>query len=186
MTDKELIAEVTHTLRSSLAVIAGYSEIGLTRDDPGLRAEARTAVTGAIADLTDGLDEVLLALELAWEPRTVETAEIDLRAAAAQASARAGARREVAVEPGEEVWALADGEVVVRALQALLRAAGPGASTLTLADDDTRAIATIRAEGDVPPDEVVLSLRNARRLAELLQGSVTVDGAVLELELPKP
>jgi hypothetical protein len=80
-----------------------------------------------------------------------------------------------------EVWALGDLETVWRTLQALLRAAGPDAVVHLGAGVKTVTVA-IEAAAPVPLEE--LTLRNARRLADLLLGSVRVEGARLELELP--
>jgi signal transduction histidine kinase/CheY-like chemotaxis protein len=145
LTNDELVARVTHRLRASLAVIAGYSEIGFTRDDPALREEAKDAVAGAVVDLTDGVDDVMLALELAWDPPAVESAAIDLREAAEEAVRRRGGNRGVTVAAGDAVQAFGDHEAVVRALQALLRAAGDGPLVVTIGAGANQATASIEA-----------------------------------------
>jgi len=185
LTNEELVSRVTHRLRASLAVIAGYSEIAFTRDDPALRAEAKHAVSAAVAQLTDGLDDVMLALELAWEPPSSAPAEIDLREAA-EAAVRRGTNRAATVAPGEPVWALADHESVVRALQALLRAVGAGPAVVTIDSLEGRALAAVEAPEAVATDDEALSLRNALRLAEFQRGAVRVEATRLELELPSP
>ena len=182
MTDEELVARVTHRLRTSLAIIAGFSELGLTRDDATLRAEAREAVSGAVADLTRGIDEVMLSLELAWLPTPAAAGTVDLREAAEQAAVRTGG---ATVEPGEPVRAVGDHETVVRVLQSLLRAAGVHDAVVRISARAGRATAAVDVPEPPEPDDAELSLRNARRLAELQRGSVTVAGARLELELPE-
>lgn len=184
MTEDELLAQVTHRLRAALAVIAGYAEIGFTRDDPELRAEAKKAVAGAVANLLDGVDEVMLALELAWGTGDAEPGDLDLREAAGEAVRRSGVRHAASIEPGPAVWAVGDHERAVRALQALLRATGTGPAVVSIGSDGSRATAAIEGAVPVSTDDEELALRNARRLAELQQGSVAVDGARLELELP--
>lgn len=179
------MSQVTHRLRASLAVIAGYSEIAFTRDDPALRAEAKHAVSAAVAQLTDGVDEIMLALELAWEAPPGAPAEIDLREAAEEAIRR-GTNRAATVAPGESAWALGDHESVVRALQALLRAAGAGPAVVTIGRLEGRALAAVEAPEAVASDDEALALRNALRLAELQRGTVRVEGTRLELELPSP
>ena len=183
MTDDELLAQVAHRLRAALGVIAGYGEIGFTRDEPELRAEAREAVSGAVAELLDGVDEATLALELAWGAVELELHDLDLREVAGEAVIRSGGRRVVRVEPGPSVWAVGDHESAVRALQALLRATGTGPAVVSIESDGGRARAAIEAASPISSEEE-LALRNARRLAELQQGSVAVDGARLALELP--
>jgi len=179
------VARVTHRLRASLAVIAGYSEIAFTRDDPALRAEAKHAVSAAVAQLTDGLDDVMLALELAWEPPSGAPAEIDLREAA-EAAVRRGTNRAATVAPGESALALADYESVVRALQALVRVAGAGPAVVTIGALGGRSIAAVEAPEPVSTGDEALSLRNALALAALQRGTVRVAGTRLELELPSP
>jgi signal transduction histidine kinase len=183
LTDDELVESVTHDLRALLAVIAGYCELVLTRDDPALRAEATAAVDTAVAELADDLDEVMLALELAWESwARTETVSLDLRRAAEEVVERRPARWRASMAPGDvEVWALGDSETVWRTLQALLRAAGPDA-VVHLGTGVKTVTVAIEAAAPVRLEE--LRLRNARRLADLLLGSVRVEGARLELELP--
>jgi hypothetical protein len=185
VTDDELVAQVAHRIRAALAVIAGYGEIGFTRDDPALRAEAKEAVAGAVATLVDGVEEVMLALELAWGAGDVELHDLDLREAAAEAVSRSGGERGARLRPGPAVWAVGDHEHAVRALQALLRAAGGGPEVMVSVDaNGTRATASVEGALHVATEDRELALRNARRLAELQQGSVAVEGARLELELP--
>ena len=184
MTDEQLLLDrMMHRLRTSLAVISGYSELGMTRDDAELKAEARVAVATAVADLSNGIDEVMLALELSWHPGAGTLGSVDVRQAVADAVART-ARVEATVEPGAEVTALADHETVVRALQALLRAAGPGPCRVTLGVVGSRARVAIESSRPIAVDDERLALKNAHRLAELLDGAVSVDDARLELELP--
>ena len=184
MTHDELVARAAHDLRASLAVVAGYSELAFTRDDPALRAEAGEAVSAAVADLTDGVDDVLLALELGpgrggGRPRRGRPAR-GRRGGGPAARGEPGRDRRA----GEAVRALADEESAVRALQALLRAAGDGPTVVTIGAGPHGATASIEAAGAVPVDGGALALGNARRLAELQRGTVVVAGARLELELP--
>jgi signal transduction histidine kinase len=181
--DEQLLGQVTHRLRTQLAVIAGYAELGITRDDEAIKAEAREAVAAAVGDLTNGIDEVVLALELSWHPSAGSLAPVDLREAAGEAMTRTP-RREAILEPGDGAVALADHETVVRTLQALLRAAGAGEARVSVGVLGSRVRATIVAGQPVVLADEELSLRNARRLAELSDGTVTVSGGRLELELP--
>jgi light-regulated signal transduction histidine kinase (bacteriophytochrome) len=181
--DGQLLGHVIHRLRTSLAVIAGYSELGMTRDDAAIKAEAREAIATAVGQLTNGIDEVMLALELSWQPSAGELAPVDLREAVREALTRTALRQAI-VELGDGAVALADRETVVRTLQALLRAAGTGEARVSVRVLGGRARATIVAAQPVALDDEELALRNARRLAELSDGTVTVSGARLELELP--
>ncbi len=185
MTDDELVGSVTHDLRALLAMIAGYCELALTRDDPALRIHAAAAVGTAVAELADDIDEVMLALELAWESwARTETVTVDLRRAAEEVVWLRPVQWRASVAPGgEEVWALGDLEAIRRTLQALLRAAGPDAVVHLGAGVKTVTVA-IEAAAPVRLEDEELRLRNARRLADLLLGSVRVEGARLELELP--
>ena len=81
--------------------------------------------------------------------------------------------------------AVGDHETVVRVLQSLLRAAGVHDAVVRISARAGRATAAVDAPEPPEPDDAELSLRNARRLAELQRGSVTVAGARLELELPE-
>ena len=72
----------------------------------------------------------------------------------------------------------------MRALQALLRAAGRRGAVMTVAANGAFATAAVEGARSVELTDEELSLRNASRLAELQRGTVKVAGARLELELP--
>ena len=57
--DEESLSALAHTLRTPLAVIAGYAELLATRSDEATRLEASQMIGEAVSRLSATLDDVL-------------------------------------------------------------------------------------------------------------------------------
>jgi hypothetical protein len=175
-TEHELLPAVAHRLRAAIAVLLGYGELALVRDE-SVRAEALVAMREVGARLVGGIDDLVLALGLAWGALDVALEPVDLGEAVADAAEQFG--RGVSVEARSEARVVADTERLDETLNALLRAAG-GAARVSVEAPATVAIEPAEA---LDEEGAALALLNARRLAELQRGSLRVEPTRLELTL---
>ena len=131
---EELLSEISHRLRTPLAVITGYAELLERREGEETRREATARIIDAAARLSAGIDEALARFESLSLPDEAGTP-------ATESVTPTAARRVLLVDDEENV-------------RRLLRATFPGdAFDIVEAPDGEAAIATL---DDAHPELVLL------------------------------
>ena len=149
---KSLLANASHELRSPLARI----RMGLELMDPQTSPSFQQEIRRNIEELDQLVDEILLASRLDSKEADVGTFEnVDLTGLAAEECARAGA--ELAAPPGESVNVDGVSRLLRRALRNLLENArrySKGPVTVEIAREGADAVVRVRDRGPgVPPAE---------------------------------
>jgi signal transduction histidine kinase len=117
------LSHLAHELRTPLSVIRGYAELVGARDDEITRKEASKNILTAAHELSDLLDDLLIAFALDAEALYIEPARIELESAIDTAIAEVGPRmgkQTVTHETADGIWVRADAQHLTRILENLL------------------------------------------------------------------
>lgn len=136
---RTLLAGVSHELRTPLARIRVAAELLAAPDAAGpTRTELRSAIERDVAELDDGIGELLLASRLDAQPALERAEPVDLLALAAEEAARCGADA-----GGESVAVRGDARMLRRLVRNLLenarRHGGDAAIEVSVARSGSRA-----------------------------------------------
>lgn len=186
-----LVSELSHTLKTPLAAIAGYSELLQTRDDDAIRREAPRRIAEAAERLSDAIDLVSAALAVDYGAAAdLEPGAVDLSGAVEAAGRVLLAREERRIDARTEngAWPLVrarPGEVERLIGHAVLGAAreSPGKDAVRVVVSRVNRNAVLRVEG-APVSQHGIGVLTARFLAERQGGTLAVDGAGLTITLP--
>jgi signal transduction histidine kinase len=211
----QLIASVSHEIRTPLSSIVGFAR--LLYDSSGLTQADRHEMMGLLvqqsADLTNIVDDLLVAAKADMGQLQVTTVSVDMRAQAAQAleSLDPGSRKVVRLS-NDTVRCAGDParvrQIVRNLISNALRYGGPqitvnvetlpGVGSLVVVDDGPGIPEELRprvfdayTRGDQPlglAPSLGLGLHISRTLAELMRGSLTYSyengESIFELRLP--
>jgi signal transduction histidine kinase len=197
------MSHLAHELRTPLSVIRGFAELVGARDNEVTRKEASKNILIAAAELSDLVDDLLIAFALDAEALFIEPARVELKSAVDATVAEVGpsvGKQTVSHESAEGIWVSADEQHLTRILKNLLlntRRHSPdgGEVRIDLNRDGEYAWVTISDEGpgltgeqlavvfDRFADTAVaersggrttgLELHNVQRLVELHGGSIS-------------
>jgi signal transduction histidine kinase len=197
----ELIASISHEMRTPLTAVIGYGQI-LHQDDSGLSADERAEMIRTIleegVDLANIVDDLLVAAMAEGGTLTVANVPVDLRAQTAQVLEiwpSEGARH---IElTGTSIRAVGDPARVRQILRNLVSNAlryGGNTIRVNVSSDDSTARVAVSDDGPaIPPEErgrifesyqrarqapgltgsLGLGLAISRRLARLMDGDLT-------------
>lgn len=186
----ELVSSISHELKTPLAVIIGYGELLVARDDSATRVEAAGRILEAAARLSTGIESILtvLALELVNVELEPEPVELHRLVADAIELAEPGARSAITQRVGSWPVVQADPERLAGALAAALSSAivEAGRIELDVEQCDANAAIIIASNSEwAGRDPCRLALYALGRVAGRLGGSVTIrSGTEVSLELP--
>jgi signal transduction histidine kinase len=213
----ELIASVSHELRTPLTAILGFAEV-LRGDSTSLTAEERVELVQSIAtqtgDLTNIVEDLLVAARADNNTLVVARVPVDLRAQAAQVLETLGHKGHHGVEvTGEKTRAWGDPARVRQILRNLIsnafRYGGESVEVMTYERGTSSCIAVCDSGEGIPLVEqgrifepyqrsahregltasIGLGLTVSRRLADLMKGELSYrheDGrSIFELSLTK-
>ena len=124
--EEQFVSNLSHALRTPLAIVVGYGELLKARDDERTRVEAAERILDAAERLTAVVDDLLVVFALEADALLAEAAPVDLERALEDAIAtvrRRSSQHTFAVRPlTNDGWPAveADGAHVVRILINLL------------------------------------------------------------------
>lgn len=209
----ELIASISHELRTPLTALVGFAQLlhnEYSALDPVERAEMIATIVSESVDLTNIVDDLLVAARAEINALTVARVAIDLRAQAAQIIEMHGADQIEIVGPDTRAWG--DPARVRQILRNLVSNAikyGAEPITIEVARRGAAAVISVKDRGEpIAADDQArifepyerahrasgvtasmgLGLPISRQLASLMGGLLdyrrTSDANVFELELP--
>jgi len=215
-TKNEFIATIAHELRTPLTAVVGFAQI-LTDPNSGLSASERLELVQTIADegvdLTNIIDDLLVAAKAEAGTLTVIRVEVDLRAQVAQVLESLGQAMMEIDFTGEPVRVSGDPARIRQILRNLVTNAvryGGDQIRVSVSSDPSAAQVTVIDKGPGVPDEdqaaifepyqrahnapgltasIGLGLTISRQLARLMDGDVTyrreANESIFTLTLPR-